>query len=164
MLRQYWEKTSNMGMPLVINTICIVIILMAIYCLAGRKESRGRRINMASMLVSLIYCFLVTVGELLCMDYVPQLLIIDRMVSDFVFGILFIFYYHYIIYVTGFRIDRKITIGFMSAYAFFLLLLLTDSSHHWFYQKLDVRTGEMAILNSRYSMGSGFISFMQCCF
>ena len=40
-----------MGMPLVINTICIVIILMAIYCLAGRKESRGRRINMASMLV-----------------------------------------------------------------------------------------------------------------
>ncbi len=72
-----------MGMPLVINTICIVIILMAIYCLAGRKESRGRRINMASMLVSLIYCFLVTVGELLCMDYVPQLLIIDRMVSDF---------------------------------------------------------------------------------
>ena len=107
-----------MGMPLVINTICIVIILMAIYCLVGRKESRGRRINMASMLVSLIYCFLVTVGELLCMDYVPQLLIIDRMVSDFVFGILFIFYYHYIIYVTGFRIDRKITIGFMSAYAF----------------------------------------------
>lgn len=66
-----------MGMPLVINTICIVIILMAIYCLVGRKESRGRRINMASMLVSLIYCFLVTVGELLCMDYVPQLLIID---------------------------------------------------------------------------------------
>ncbi len=57
--------------------------------------------DLASMLVSLIYCFLVTVGELLCMDYV-QLLIIDRMVSDFVFGILFIFYYHYIIYVTGF--------------------------------------------------------------
>ena len=148
-----------MGMPLVINTICIVIILMAIYCLAGRKESRGRHINMASMLVSLIYCFLVTVGELLCMDYVPQLLIIDRMVSDFVFGILFIFYYHYIIYVTGFRIDRKITIGFMSAYAFFLLLLLTDSSHHWFYRKLDVRTGENGYFKFQIQHGIGFYLF-----
>lgn len=146
-------------MPLVINTICIVIILMAIYCLAGRKESRGRHINMASMLVSLIYCFLVTVGELLCMDYVPQLLIIDRMVSDFVFGILFIFYYHYIIYVTGFRIDRKITIGFMSAYAFFLLLLLTDSSHHWFYRKLDVRTGENGYFKFQIQHGIGFYLF-----
>ena len=146
-------------MPLVINTICIVIILMAIYCLVGRKESRGRRINMASMLVSLIYCFLVTVGELLCMDYVPQLLIIDRMVSDFVFGILFIFYYHYIIYVTGFRIDRKITIGFMSAYAFFLLLLLTDSSHHWFYRKLDVRTGENGYFKFQIQHGIGFYLF-----
>ena len=148
-----------MGMPLVINTICIVIILMAIYCLVGRKESRGRRINMASMLVSLIYCFLVTVGELLCMDYVPQLLIIDRMVSDFVFGILFIFYYHYIIYVTGFRIDRKITIGFMSAYAFFLLLLLTDSSHHWFYRKLDVRTGGNGYFKFQIQHGIGFYLF-----
>lgn len=148
-----------MEMPLVINLICIVVILMAIYCLTGKKESRGRHINMASMLVSLIYCCLVTIQELLCMDHVPQLLIINRMVSDFVFGILFIFYYHYMIYVTGLRVNRKITIGFMGSYAIFLLLLLTDSSHHCFYRQLDVQIGKNGYYVFQIHHGIGFYLF-----
>ena len=47
----------------------------------------------------------------------------------------------------------------MSAYAFFLLLLLTDSSHHWFYRKLDVRTGENGYFKFQIQHGIGFYLF-----
>lgn len=145
-----------MTISLILDIITLVIILMAMYFASRKVESREKHLVLYCMRLSLLDCVLELIEPFLVQMQVPELLELEEIISILVIGLLFVFYFHYTICVTGITMDRRITAGLMSLFVAEDILLLTGTHHHLFFRKLEaVRTGD-GLLYLEKEYGAGF--------
>lgn len=142
-----------------INIVCMMILIMTIYFVAGKRESREKKLIVASMMTSLAYCVVDSLRVQMPFKVAPNGVVILEILSVLLMGALFIFYFQYMLCVTGYRVRRSIIAAFMSVYALGMAFLLTSSYHHFFYKKLQVveKPGDEMLL--RVELGVGFYLF-----
>ncbi|MGN0292351.1 MAG: ATP-binding protein [Lachnospiraceae bacterium] len=148
-----------MTILIILNIISIVIISITIYLILKRIDSGEKYLVLSCMRVSLLYCVLELAEHFWGRLMNPNLLIIVEIVSVLVVGILFIFYFHYAISMTKYRMKRNYIAIIMMLYTVSGLFLLTSSYHHCFYKKLSVVEDVEKGLRLEKEMGSGYYLF-----
>ena len=138
-----------------INIVCMMILIMTIYFVAGKRESREKKLIVASMLTSLAYCVVDSLRVQMPFQAAPNGVVALEILSVLLMGALFIFYFHYMLCVTGYRVRRSVIAAFMSVYALGMAFLLTSSYHHFFYKKLQVveKPGDKMFLQVEFGVG-----------
>lgn len=149
-----------MGVSFALDAVCCVILAMAIYFCAGRQPGREKKINLACMLTSLAYCLFKLIQHTFHYFILPDLLKYNEFICNFILGLLFIFYFHYILCVTKQKINRKLVIAWMCLFSLAEIFVLTDEYHHLFYKKIEVIKHESGYLTLHEEYGIGGYLFV----
>lgn len=149
-----------MEISFVLDSICCVIVVMTIYFCAGRQPGKERRLNLACMLTSLAYCLFKLIQHAWHYVMMPDLLKYNEIICNFILGLLFIFYFHYILCVTRHKLDRKLIALWMCLFAVAEVFVLTDDYHHLFYKRFEVTQDEGGYLTLHEEYGIGGYLFV----
>lgn len=145
-----------MAVTLILNLICIIILLVDIYFMSSRKESREKNLLSACMRISLVYCAAV------CMEYIwakkqeVDLLETTEIISAVTMAVLFIFCFHYVVCLAKVQIKRIWVAGYMSLYTLLIFFIVTNSYYHMFYKNFKVIQNGRGVIELEKEYTAGF--------
>lgn len=148
-----------MTITLALNIICAIIILMTIYFVSRKANSREKNLILTCMRISLVYCFVESMEPFWAQMQMPDLLVVSETLSAITIGVLFIFYFHYMICVSRIQVKRTFIAMYMSLYTVMEILIITNFHHHIFYRRLEAVWNREGILELEKKFAPGFYLF-----
>jgi len=143
-----------MEISLIINLICMIIIFMTAFSVAGKKESAEKKLLLATMASSLLYCVSECMEILLPYIDVPYLIRLNKLLSVISIGMISVLMFRYMVVVTKPNVSKRLIKMYTGLYWVMGLLAVTSQYHFYFYKVIEEATyGGVKRFHYEYSGG-----------
>lgn len=148
-----------MLVSVLLNCLCMLIILVTAYFTVEKKDCKDKRLVLASMLVSLFYCFAQTIEIFLPYFPIKELRKLNNYFSILMIIILFALYGAYMMRVSKKSVNNRSIRIYSLLYVLCGFSLILDYFVPWFYKRAEVIKNKEGLWDLQIEYGCGYYLF-----